>query len=378
MTFDNYQAEALVEIAKTRGFDAYKAAVRALEDAGKGEEVLASFRERAESGDPESAFELGMLLVAQGKPEQAIEEYRNAAERGHVVAMNSLGAALIKSGWFDEAEHWLKRGVKGGSLGAFTNLAMLYDVLGRFPAAETLYRAAAKAGNKTAASKLAGIADRAARYGPGNWLSFATFGWPLRDARPGMRLWKSEVGTLMVHFVPAPPRIISSDPDVIVSQLTAMKPLLEDPEMAAAMIVEHGATIPTAPGPPTSSESLDVLAVERFELPPGRCVEVVLKRTGAAESRYQMLLLVLFADFYWRVTITVPGRHGPNRCQRPTNLSSAVDEVAPGTGKRHGREEEPLEEVDLLARLRELSSEFKQSLALSDRITDARPFVENR
>lgn len=376
MTFDNQQAEALVEIAKTRGFDAYQAAVRRLEDAGKGQDVLARFRERAASGSPESAFELGMLLVALGNPEDAISEYRKAAELGFVVAMNSLGAALIKSGSLDEAEHWLKQAVRGGSLGAFTNLAMLYDVLGRFPAAETLYRAAAKAGNKTAASKLTGIADRAARYGPGNSLTFATFGWPLRDARPGMRLWKSAVGTLMVHFVPAPPRLISSDPDVIATQLTDMKPILEQPEMAAALIVEHGATIPTAPGTPTSSESLEILEVGGFELPPGRCIQVVMKRRGTTGFRYQAMMLVLFADFYWRVTITVPGIHRSNGRHHSADQTPATKLATSGTDNRHGGNDGP-DDDDLFARLQELSKELRQSLTFSDRITDAEPFADN-
>jgi len=98
------------------------------------DDSLNQLRQRAENGDAESQYALG-LRYAKGKgvPQnyaQAFFWFRKAAEQGHAGAQNNLGA-MYQNGWgvpqdYAQAAFWYRKAAEQGYAVAQNNLGVLY------------------------------------------------------------------------------------------------------------------------------------------------------------------------------------------------------------------------------------------------------------
>ena len=102
---------------------------------GSGHVNIEELRAKAQQGDPDAQFQLGIAQdqgvgVAKDQSEAA-SWYRKAAEKGHAPAQNSLGS-MYQHGegvTLDNAEavQWYRKSADQGFVEAYTNLGYMYD-----------------------------------------------------------------------------------------------------------------------------------------------------------------------------------------------------------------------------------------------------------
>ncbi|WP_024799551.1 tetratricopeptide repeat protein [Nocardia sp. BMG51109] len=127
------------------------------------------FLRRAQDGDPEAAYQLGLVLLKCGgslgdpDPLRAMGWFKGAMEAGHPRAEYAYGVALYQSGLLPESEPYLRRGVamndsaSARCLGEWLHSCYLY--------AEAVYplQMAAEAGESAAVGYLADCLTRLGR-----------------------------------------------------------------------------------------------------------------------------------------------------------------------------------------------------------------------
>ena len=89
-------------------------------------------RKRAESGDAEAQYILGVSSAHAMDHKEAVKWYRLAAEQGHAKAQNALGAAYSfgqegVSQNHEEARKWYRRAAEQGHDDAQYNLGVVYE-----------------------------------------------------------------------------------------------------------------------------------------------------------------------------------------------------------------------------------------------------------
>ena len=97
-------------------------------------QTLADLRARAEAGDAEAQYNLGMMYGnGRGVPQDDIEAvawFRLAAEQGHAPAQNNLGVMYSEGEGVpqDDAEAvaWFHRAAEAGEASAQYNLGVMY------------------------------------------------------------------------------------------------------------------------------------------------------------------------------------------------------------------------------------------------------------
>lgn len=94
---------------------------------GQGVEAEEHYQRRAEAGDTDAMYNLGVLLEGRDRRFQATKWYRRAADAGDVDAMFNLAGALESLGKPGEARDWYRRAAEAGDVDARTNLALLDD-----------------------------------------------------------------------------------------------------------------------------------------------------------------------------------------------------------------------------------------------------------
>jgi peptidoglycan hydrolase-like protein with peptidoglycan-binding domain len=104
--------------------------------------------------DPDTAFNLGVLLEEQGDLPAAEEAYRRADDRGHAAAASNLGVLLEGRGDLARAEAAYRRADQRGEANGAFNLGVLLEEHHDFDGAEAAYRRADERGHAAAASNL--------------------------------------------------------------------------------------------------------------------------------------------------------------------------------------------------------------------------------
>ena len=95
---------------------------------------IASLREKAEQGDADAQYNLGvMYLHGRGVPQDYVEAakwYRKAAERGHVIAQTWIGMRYYNGDWvpqdYKEAAKWFRKAADQGHTDAQFLLGGMY------------------------------------------------------------------------------------------------------------------------------------------------------------------------------------------------------------------------------------------------------------
>ena len=121
-------------------------------DAQKSPDGAGELTAKAQNGDAEAQYQLGIYYQRQQDSDSAIKWLQQAAESGHVGAENSLGVILIQDRQdYPGALKWFQKAADRGYPGAEVNLAILYlNGMGVKPdAAEAaaLFRKGAEQGN---------------------------------------------------------------------------------------------------------------------------------------------------------------------------------------------------------------------------------------
>ena len=134
----------------------------------KSPEAIETVKNKAEDGDPESQFYLGLMFVSgQGMKEDALEGVnwlRKSAEQGNALAQFYFGGCYLDGlkGFpknYDEAFKWIKKSAEQGNIDAQAELGVLYKS-GRGVAKNDVeafkwYKKAAEQGQETVQSDLA-------------------------------------------------------------------------------------------------------------------------------------------------------------------------------------------------------------------------------
>jgi TPR repeat protein len=111
---------------------------------GQAAETESEYRRRAETGDTDAAYNLGVLLEGRGERSEAARWYWRAARTGDVDAMFNVAGVLQDLGKTAEAQEWYQRASDAGDPDARTNLELLRRRAGH-PSAATADQAASSA-----------------------------------------------------------------------------------------------------------------------------------------------------------------------------------------------------------------------------------------
>jgi tetratricopeptide (TPR) repeat protein len=92
---------------------------------GQAAETEDAYRQRAEVGNADAMYNLGVLLEGRGQGSEAAKWYWRAARTGDVDAMFNLAGVLEDLGKAAEATEWYSRAAEAGDVDARANLEML-------------------------------------------------------------------------------------------------------------------------------------------------------------------------------------------------------------------------------------------------------------
>lgn len=88
---------------------------------------LAELTAKAQSGDAESQFKLGVIYQQKHDDNGALNWFQQAAEKGHVGAQNSLGVLLVTTRQdYAGAAQWFQKAADQGDAGAELNLGIIH------------------------------------------------------------------------------------------------------------------------------------------------------------------------------------------------------------------------------------------------------------
>jgi tetratricopeptide (TPR) repeat protein len=128
-------------------------------------EAMDAFRRADELGDGAAASNLGVLLQERGDIAGAEVAYRRADERGDVLGAFNLGTLLADQGRIEEAVDAFRGGDELGDGAAASNLGVLLEERGDVAGAEAAYRRADERGDAVGALNLGNLLARQGKVG---------------------------------------------------------------------------------------------------------------------------------------------------------------------------------------------------------------------